>query len=309
MQNGNPIISATLLSAEGRLQDFPYRDLHADIVWSPTGMTFKNLRLRAFDGTVRSSGYWVANSAQSQQVELNPTAKSLALRPLVGQIFPPLKDYLSGQLDFQGRFDALSANGKPYRESLRGHGDALVVEGTLKNFNLMALLFRTGSRSTVAALLPQRLPDGLMQVASEKDTRFESIKASFTVEEQRFITKNLLLSTADYDIAGAGWVGFDGSTRWNGVLMLSPRNSQELLNHNRLIRPLMDKRKRISVPFRVEGTVPSIKVRPDTRALAQAMRKGALPATLDVPPLRDKRQEPSERRDFLPEPLEQLLHR
>jgi hypothetical protein len=119
----------------------------------------------------------------------------------------------------------------------------------------------------------------------------------------------MLLSTPDYDIQFAGWIAFDRTARWNGLLVLSPRLSQEFLRDNRMIRYLMDRRDRLTIPFRIEGTLPDLRARPDTRAIAQAIRRSSPPRAPEPPPVREPRPEPSERREPLPEALDQLLHR
>jgi hypothetical protein len=80
----------------------------------------------------------------------------------------------------------------------------------------------------------------------------------------------LIVSTPEYTVTGAGWFALDHSTRWNGLLVLSPRLTQEIQRDFRWIRHLLDRRGRLAIPFRIEGTIPDIKIRIENRNLSQA---------------------------------------
>ena len=75
----------------------------------------------------------------------------------------------------------------------------------------------------------------------------------------------------------------DQITRWNGMLVISLRISQELLRENKSLRYLIDRRGQINLPFRAEGTLANLRVRPDTRIIAQIVRRGSLPKTIEPP--------------------------
>ena len=100
----------------------------------------------------------------------------------------------------------------------------------------------------------------------------------------------------------------DQVTRWNGMLVLSLRISQELLRENKSLRYLIDRSGQINLPFRAEGTLANLRVRPDTRIIAQIVRRGSLPKTIEPPPI-DKRPEAQEQKESLPAELEQFLSR
>ena len=111
----------------------------------------------------------------------------------------------------------------------------------------------------------------------------------------------------DYTITGAGWIGIDRSTKWDAALVLSPRLAQEIQKDYRMLRYMLDRRNRLSISFRVDGTVPNIKIRLESRILAQLLRGTA--------PSRDSgTDEPAgdstnKRKNWLPDALERFLKR
>jgi hypothetical protein len=149
----------------------------------------------------------------------------------------------------------------------------------------------------------------LAELVARRHTPFDILKANFTLEEQRLRTDDLILVTPDYTITGAGWVGFNRTTKWNGLFVLSPRLTQELQREYKSIRHLLDRRGRLAVPFRAEGSLSNIKVRPENRALAQAL--GARTSEPANDPTGSIEGEPDKKRkrDWLPKSLEDLLRR
>jgi hypothetical protein len=127
------------------------------------------------------------------------------------------------------------------------------------------------------------------------------------VEGQRIRTDELSLVTPDYTITGAGWVGFDRTTQWNGLLVFSPRVTQELQREYKMIRYLLDRRGRLSIAFRAEGKFPNVKVKPENRAVAQVLRRSFPQKADDSAVGGGKSSEKNERKTWLPESLEQLL--
>jgi hypothetical protein len=115
------------------------------------------------------------------------------------------------------------------------------------------------------------------------------------------------MTTPDYTITGAGWVGLDRSTRWNGLLVLSPRVTQEIKRDYRMLRYLLDRRGRLAISFGVEGTIPNVTIRLDNRFLTQVLRGGASPEDDDS----DDRSGEATRKskNWLPDALERFLNR
>ena len=82
-QDDAPSLRGTLSSSEGNLEDIPYRELQADVTWSPKGISFKNLSLQAFDGVLRADGYWPAGVDPAQRFTLKSQSESIQLGSLL----------------------------------------------------------------------------------------------------------------------------------------------------------------------------------------------------------------------------------
>ncbi|HEX9454849.1 MAG TPA: AsmA-like C-terminal region-containing protein, partial [Candidatus Binatia bacterium] len=298
----------TANSPQGKLGQFDFRDFHADVSFADNGFNFKNLSLRTFDGLLRTEGSLAATGSATHRLQLSAQADDLELSQLMAQLLPSIRERFEGQLDGSGQFTVTSADAGKVGSSLAGAGQAAIDRGMIKNFNLVSQLLLRGSGTTVSSEAAARLPPGFAKLLTRSDTTLDSLRADFTLEGQRLRSENLVITTPDYSITGAGWIGFDRSTKWNGLIVLSPRVTQEVQRDYRILRYLLDRRGRLAIAFRLEGTIPNVKIRLDSRALAQALRGSAARASANEPAEKPS-QEPSETKRWLPDALERFLNR
>jgi hypothetical protein len=273
-------------------------------MWSPTRVNFKDLRTRVFEGELRADGSWNLNSGQARSFRLAPQLAGLSVNGVLAHLAPDLKDRFEGQLDFYGEFDASAPPDVSLRQMLKGSGDALIRKGRIKDFNLVARLFFRASGPEQSAKAAQQLPRDLAAIVQRHDTPVEDFKATLALEAQRIRSEDLLLSTPEYVISAAGWIGFDGATQWDGLLVFSPKVTQQLQREYGAIRYFLDRKKRLAVSFRIDGKLPNVRIRPVNRALAQALRWGTWQRGDEVTG-RGKRSG----KNWLPESLDRLLHR
>ena len=273
LDNGQWRLTGSIASPQGDFNDLPYQDLRADVALSGTGLSFKNVWARTLNGEFRADG-WAAATDRNREWRFAAQVDGVEVRALMAQLFPPLRDRLEGQLSGQGRFQVTGARDAEAKDDLKGSGATLIRGGIIRNFNLLSQLLLRGSDASLSAALVSRLPPGFAALVNLPDTSFDSLKANFIIDQKRVSTDDLVITTADYTITGAGWIGFDRSTNWNGSIVLSPRLTQVVQRDYRIIRYLLDRRGRLSIPFRLEGKIPNVAVRLENRALAQALRGG-----------------------------------
>ncbi|MDH3444919.1 MAG: AsmA family protein, partial [Deltaproteobacteria bacterium] len=248
-----PRIRGTLSSPEGTLRSIPYRKLRTDFAWSPAGVSFEDLRVAAFDGELNAGGSWDLSDGQARNFRLTPRIDALNMKGVLAQLAPDVKDRFDGQLDFQGDFDIGAPSDGALAQTLKGSGTALIRKGRIRNFNLIARLFFRNSGQNGSGKETQRAPDNLTVIVKREDTPLKDFKATVIVEAQRVSTANLSISTSEYTITGAGWINFDGVTRWNGMLVFSPGVTQELQREYTALRYFIDRKGRLTVAFRLDG--------------------------------------------------------
>ena len=308
LRNDRWILSGVLASQQGTLFQFGFRDLRSDVVLTAAGVTFKNLSAQVLNGVLRSEGYWASGAEYRQRLVFSSQVEGIELRALLAQLFPALAGRLDGQLRGRARFDAMAAAGTTVQQALKATGEASVQQGVIRDFNLVSQVLLRGSGTSVSSEAAAHLPPSFLGLVGKRDTAFDSLKATFTIEDKRIRTDDLVFSTPDYTITAAGWVGFDRSTNWNGLLLLSPRLTQEAQRDYRIIRYLLDRRGRLPISFRLDGKIPNVKIRLENRALAQALRGGSSRSD-DKDTETKTGQEPKETKRWIPDALERFLNR
>jgi uncharacterized protein involved in outer membrane biogenesis len=270
-------LRGNITSAEGILQDLPYRNLRGEIAWSSGNWSFKNLSLQVLSGTLRGAGNWDTGPNNSQRMALATRIESVDLKSLLTQKFPKFKDNIEGWLNLNAKLRGASTNGATIGDNLQGEGDTQVRDGTLKDFNLIQLvLSKISAVPGMSNLVSSRTSPRYSSMLQSRDTPFDTLAATFTVEQGRIRSKDFYMAAPDYSIYGEGSVGFDKSIRWNATLTMSTQFSQELMQEQKNVRYLLDRQGRLAIPFRLEGTLPRVQAKPDIPKLAEAIQRGFL---------------------------------
>ena len=184
----------------------------------------------------------------------------------------------------------------------------MVRDGSLKDFNLVQeVLSKITGLPGISSLISSRLPSRYRIIFDRKDTPFDTMEASFTVEKGRIRSDDLLLATPDYSIDGKGWIGFDKTMKWDANLVMSSQFTKELMEEHRNVRYMVDRRGRLSVPFRLEGTLPNVRPKPDIRALTQRITSGLMKKGMERFLGKRKGQNKKGVQDWIQKGMEQLF--
>lgn len=301
-------LSGNAAAAAGNVEDLALSDFRAAFSWSAAGLQVTDLTFRAAQGRFQAklSGR-AAAAPESRLIDGAMEINSAALGALLASMLPALKDRLDGNLSGHVQYDLRRAGNGSWRENVKASGDTTIQRGVIKDFNLLSQLLLRGSGATVSAGARARLPAALIELAENHDTAFETLKANFTFDKGRLSTDNLILATPDYTVTGAGWFALDRTTRWNGLLVLSPRLTQEIQREFRWMRHLLDRRGRMAIPFRIDGTIPDVRIRIENRNFSQAMR-GSAPRNAERAAGNDNRPA-NEEKSWIPDALERFLNR
>lgn len=299
---------ARIEKGESKWEGIPLSNLKGDLAWLPNGMSFRNLSFQALGGTFRANGAWEAGAGNSLRLTLDPQIEAVEVKSLLSHSFPAFKDHIEGQLSLKARLQGASGAGSTLYESLQGEGASQIRAGSLKDFNLIErVLTRVTALPGISSLISSRIPPRYSALFQRRDTPFDTLAATFTIGQGRIHTENLLLATPEYSINGAGWIGFDKTTKWNATLVMSQQFTQDLMQEHRNVRYMLDRQGRLSVPFRLEGTIPHVQAKPDLQGLAEAIQRGMVQRGVERALGGEKDQRGKEKRDWIQKGLEQLF--
>lgn len=298
---------ARIEKGQGLWDGIALSNLKGDLAWLPAGLSFKNLSFQALGGTLRANGSWETRPDDSVQLVLDSNIEAMDLNALLSQKFPNFKDHIEGQLYFKAKLRGESKNSAALQDSLEGEGATQVRGGSLKNFNLVERVLSKVTLPGVPNLISSRMPARYNAILQRKDTPFETLAATFTVKQGRIYSDDLSLVTPDYSVRGEGSIGFDRTTKWDATLAMSAQFTQEILKEHKNARYMVDRQGRLAVPFRLDGTLPYVQVRPDLQGLAEGIQKGLLKKGMDRVLGGEKDEKNKTKRDWIQKGLEQLF--
>src|SRR5262249_6571967 len=185
--------------------------------------------------------------------------------------------------DIRGRLNGdmkISGSGQKWDEinpTLRGQGEAEVLQGALLNFNIAegALSGITGIPGLTNMINPS-LRKKYPATFEAKDTEFKELKASFELADGRINMKNVRLAAADYSAQGNGWADFNRNLDFKSVLMFSPQLSVDIGQSAKEVKYLFNNQNQIEIPFILKGKLPNVNPRPDGSYLAKIAQRGLL---------------------------------
>ena len=202
------------------------------------------------------------------------------MKELLPRLSPAFSDGFEGKLNFEADLKGWGENWETIQKTLGGQGRAEVTNGVLKDINLISrVLSRVTGLPGIGSLISSSLSPRYGPILKRQYTPYDTMTASFQIEEGRFRTRDLLLTAEDYSIRANGWIGFDSSMGWDANLFLSRPLTDELRQSHNNIRYLSDKKGRLTVPFRLTGSLPRMEPKPDLKTLAGIVQEGLKRAT------------------------------
>ena len=288
-KNGAPAMVATFQLGEGQLQKLPYRNLRGQIHWRPDRLGVTDFSFKALGGTFTGRGDWAKENSQWSHFTLFPTISGMDLKALLPRLSPELADGFEGRINLEASLKGWGDDWATIQKTLHGEGKTEIRNGVLKDINLVRrVLSRVTGLPGVGNLIGSTLSPRYGGLFTARETRYDTLGASFQVEEGRILTRDVVLSAADYTVRARGSMGFDSTMSWDAALSLSPSLTRELMRSHRNIRYAADDQGRLKVPFRLAGPLPRMDPNPDVKALAALIREGLMHA--------DKTQNPTEKK-------------
>ncbi len=189
----------------------------------------------------------------------------------------------NAERDIQGRMNAnmkLSGGGRSWEDikpSLRGQGEAEIVQGVIYNFNIAEGAFAgitgiPGLTNTLSPSLRKKYPETF----TAKDTEFKEFKSLVEIADGRINLKNMRMSAAEFVAVGSGWADFNRKVDSRATLTFSQSLSADISQAAREIKYLLTARGQLEIPFSVSGRMPNVKVKPDASFLGQVVQRNIM---------------------------------
>ncbi|MBI2364496.1 MAG: AsmA family protein [Deltaproteobacteria bacterium] len=326
VQDSGVSFQGKLNSGQGTLYKVGYKNLEANLSVANRVATIRSLRVTALNGSVQGEGEY-AFKDPAPQFSFASKMQGVDLKELYAALSPKAERDIRGKLNGEMKISGSGQKWDELKQSLRGQGEAEVVQGALLNFNLAdgAMSGITGMPG-LANMINPRLRKKYPETFAAKDTEFKEMKAQFDLSDGRVNVKNLSIAAADYSVQGNGWVELERRVNFRATLAFSQRLSADIGDSARETKYLFNTQNQIEIPFTISGKLPNVKPKPDMNLLGRMVQKGFLrrgteelqrrffeptePASPDEPaPPASKKRKRSSTEDAIRKGLEGLFKR
>ena len=281
MPKDNVVYRGTVSSTDGKLYNVGYKNLDAALSLANNVANIRNLRVNALSGALQIDGEF-AFKDPTPRFSFTSKAQGIDVKELYTALDA------RAEHDIRGRINAdmkLTGSGKSWEEikpNLRGQGEAEVLQGAVRNFNLAESVLTgiTGVPGLTQIVVGPALRKKYPETFTAKDTEFKELRSLLDIGDGRINVKNLRMAAAEFFVQGNGWVDFNRRVDIRATLSFSQRLSADLSQSAREIKYLLSPQGQLEIPFTLSGTLPDVKPRPDVNFLGQMvqrnfMRRGA----------------------------------
>jgi hypothetical protein len=182
-------------------------------------------------------------------------------------------DYVTGRLSAKAQISFEGANPTMLQRSLKGQGTIEILDGALRNRNLIKEVFdRLSPVLAITSALGGELPPELNEMLKERDTPFQSLQVSYGVQTGTVRISEFRLTHANYRLSGEGTYGIlDKRVEGSMQLLLSRAISAYLMKKIREMELIADLNGQVMIPFRYSGVFPNAAVQPDLSYLGSRL--------------------------------------
>lgn len=311
--------AATPIEVQGTFGPFGPHQLRVDALHlqaelTPAAVRVRHIEGQAFDGSFTLAATYPLTAGAA--AALNGDLVGVAVGPVLRMAMSDAPQQVEGTATMKIDLHAAGGSAEQIRSSLAGSVAAAVQDGALKNFNLVnEVLGRATGLPGIGQLISNTVKPKYARLFSAPDTRFETLRATFTVGDQRLRTDDCVITATDYGVRTAGTIGFDRQADLSGTLAMSKAFSADVVSDVKEAKYLLDKGGQLAVPFRLRGRLGEAKPTVDSGylvdVLSRSVSRGGVGTLLEKllgskahnpqPPAGAQRQTPQ------PNPLEERL--
>ncbi|MFH1799283.1 MAG: AsmA family protein [Candidatus Omnitrophota bacterium] len=187
-------------------------------------------------------------------------------------------DYMTGRLSAKAQLSFEGANPATLQRSLKGQGTIEILDGALRNRNLIKEVFdRLSPVLAITNVLGGEPPPELNAMLKERDTPFQSLQVLYEVQTGIMQINEFRLTHSNYQLSGQGtYEILDKRVEGSMQLLLSQAISAYLMKKIREMELIADRNGQVMIPFRYSGVFPNAAVQPDLNYIgSKLLQSGA----------------------------------
>ncbi len=243
-----------------------FKNLRADLSFENNKLQLSNFSLQTFNGTI-NGGMRVDISSQEPSIVSELHIKSIDVNSLLSTL-STYRDTIYGLISTDLNISAKGDDAQKIKSTMTGSGSLTLENGKINTFSAINHIVNISN-----------LPGDKFKKSSE--TKIKEIKASVKIEKGRIHTKEMSLSSEEFNAKMDGSFGLDATLDYKGEATLSKEISDKLISSSQgrkygipeIGGILKDENGRIVVPFILGGTIKSPKFSLDTAVAKEKAKK------------------------------------
>jgi len=250
----------------------PMENISVDALVSAVMIKIQKFAANAAGGKIEGQGSVQMTDPSSPEIVFGAKADKLKIEDLV-QAPVQAGPQINGALSLVVNGSLKGQTPEQIKQTITAEGTVIVEEGVLKQMNVLREVFQ--KLSVIPGLVEKllaRLPPNYQEKLKGKDTKLQTIRVPFTVQNGTVRLPQLSASTDSFQMTGAGTYGLSqGDVAGNAMLAIEPELSGAMTRSVEELQYLMSPKKEIQIPLTIGGRVPKVTVMPDLQAVASKL--------------------------------------
>jgi len=278
-KHGNLAMKGSLSSSRATIADFELQDLEAEFSLLDETIQIENFQTKAYEALIKgNANYKMGADSQFSAIS---DIRGFDLKSFLDSRNSDNTQKIRGKANLDINIFGSGGGWDEIKESLKGTAKAEILDGAVMDVNVADNVLKqiTGVPGLTFLVSPA-MKDKYPQAFKTQDTEFKEFRSLFVLENGKMETNDLKIRSKDYSINGTGWINFDGKVDLQSQLIFSKEFSDDLETDIPDIKYLKND-SRVEIPFRITGTLPNARAKPDIPYLAKQVQRTGIRSVIE----------------------------
>lgn len=278
-KHGNLAMKGSLSSSNATIADFELQDIETEFSLLEEMIRIENFQTKAYEGLIKGNASYKMGT--DSQFSVISDIRGFNLESFLDSRNSNSAQKIRGKANLDINVFGSGGGWDEIKNALKGTAKAEILDGAVTDVNLADEVLKeiTGVPG-LTFLVSSSLKETYPQVFKTQDTEFEEFRSSFVLENGKMETNDLKIKSRDYSINGTGWINFDGKVDLQSQLILSKEFSDDVETDIPDIKYIKND-SRVEIPFRITGTLPNVKTKPDIAYLAKQIQRTGIRSVIE----------------------------
>ena len=268
-------------SQQGKVSEIEYNDLQIACSLIQDNLEIQNLALQILGGSINAKGS-LDLGKDSQKFDVSSKVENVDLAALSKSFLSNIPKLIQGKANLDMDMRGVGREWDAIKTTLAGKGHAEVLDGELLDVNIAddVLSGITGIPG-ISSLVSPNIREKYPEIFNTQNTKFDQLTTAMTADKGVITISDLQMRTQDWSMIGAGVVNPDQKMNLKAKLFLSSRLSTEMTADVKEAKYLINNDGQIEIPFKVSGTLPNVKPKPDLDMIGDLLKRSLIQKGLD----------------------------